>query len=623
MFAPILSHVAYAQAIANGHEAYERRFTGLEGIGKSGMTFLEELIDGALRASDAAVPTAASRRFGAACLTESGKMYAGCNVESKSDPSLNVSALRTTILKAVSDGEIKFQGLVISSQTEEFPVPDGTGRQFLSEYGDFPVFCVNCDLEVKRFTTYQLFPMASTRYKKRKKTSDEDIIREMRDEADAESSIRDWTVADVLKWLDDLGFGDYRTKFSQGKVDGTLLLRMDEGDLERYGVSHALHRRKMLNKIDMLRDEDMDENIDLDELDDFLTVLDDDRIRLIARLKVAFDKFDEDGDGLLHKFEVKECFEHMGRIQEELKASNVEAFISATPGPGKDDKSTKGGVQFTDFVVAYCDFFAGSDPDVRAGDGTGPGAIKMNQRVKYLKKSGHVTLLPKKEGKDDGEEDTDEDDEVEEDEVEILTGTKSPKSNKKKKKEKKKEQEKTVTKEDGFEDLKSVRELAQLKQIFDRFAVEESITPVQCIQALHEFGSTAPRTEVRTYLKTRGFSGLQRNIGFFEFMRAAAAVSLEGSALPAQNRKGRGGKGRMKSALYDRDRGSSPRRRSPRKQSRKRLLRDEDDLDSETDETESEEEDEDEDEDEDGHWAKRHLRSPSKKGRFTKSRSRR
>ena len=108
--------LSYLQAIANGHKAYERRFTGLEAIGKSGMTFLEELIDGALRASDAAVPTVASRRFGAACLTESGKMYAGCNVESRSDPSLNVSALRTTILKAVSDGETKFQGLVISSQ---------------------------------------------------------------------------------------------------------------------------------------------------------------------------------------------------------------------------------------------------------------------------------------------------------------------------------------------------------------------------------------------------------------------------------------------------------------------------------------------------------------------------
>ena len=55
--------LSYLQAIANGHKAYERRFTGLEAIGKSGMTFLEELIDGALRASDAAVPTVASRRL--------------------------------------------------------------------------------------------------------------------------------------------------------------------------------------------------------------------------------------------------------------------------------------------------------------------------------------------------------------------------------------------------------------------------------------------------------------------------------------------------------------------------------------------------------------------------------
>lgn len=97
-------------------------------------------------------------------------MYAGCNVESKSDPSLNVTALRTTILKAVSDGETKFQGLVLSSQTEEFPIPDGTGRQFLSEYGDFPVFCVNMDLEVKRFTTFQLFPMAANVANKKRKT---------------------------------------------------------------------------------------------------------------------------------------------------------------------------------------------------------------------------------------------------------------------------------------------------------------------------------------------------------------------------------------------------------------------------------------------------------------------
>lgn len=101
----------------------------------------------------------------------------------------------------------------------------------------------------------------------------------MRDDADNEpsDSARDWSVSDVLNWLEDAGFEDCRTKFSQGKVDGALLLRMDEGDLERYGVIHALHRRKLMSKIERLRDEDMDENIDLEELDDFLTVLDEDR----------------------------------------------------------------------------------------------------------------------------------------------------------------------------------------------------------------------------------------------------------------------------------------------------------------------------------------------------------
>jgi Ca2+-binding EF-hand superfamily protein len=121
-------------------------------------------------------------------------------------------------------------------------------------------------------------------------------------------------------------------------------------------------------------------------------------------LKVAFDKFDEDQDGLLHKFEVKECFEHLGRSEDEIKQQKVEAFISATPGPGKDDKSNNGGVQFTDFVVCYCDFFAGSDPNVRLGDVDGAGPIDINKRVKYLKKSGHVTLLPKKEGEEDEEQ---------------------------------------------------------------------------------------------------------------------------------------------------------------------------------------------------------------------------
>ena len=91
-------------AIAEGHEAYERRYAGLEATGESGMTFLEEMIEAAMAVTDGKPTGSGSgRRFGAAALTESGRMYVGCNVESSGDPTLNVTAERTCLLKAVSE----------------------------------------------------------------------------------------------------------------------------------------------------------------------------------------------------------------------------------------------------------------------------------------------------------------------------------------------------------------------------------------------------------------------------------------------------------------------------------------------------------------------------------------
>ena len=125
-------------------------------------------------------------------------------------------------------------------------------------------------------------------------------------------------------------------------------------------------------------------------------MLDSDRVRLIARLKVAFDKGDGDGDGLLHQFEVREVVEgglgmdvgngsgsgsgkgntdtntntdtegkgQLGKGQ----LGKVKSWIQGVPGPGKGDKSSKGGLSFTEFVVGYCEVFAGADPMVRMGE---------------------------------------------------------------------------------------------------------------------------------------------------------------------------------------------------------------------------------------------------------------
>lgn len=73
--------------------------------------------------------------------------YSGYNVVSAS-VDLSVGAERTTVLKAVSEGETRFRSLAMASDTDQaFPSPDGPGRQFLAEFGDFPVYLVNRDLQ--------------------------------------------------------------------------------------------------------------------------------------------------------------------------------------------------------------------------------------------------------------------------------------------------------------------------------------------------------------------------------------------------------------------------------------------------------------------------------------------
>ena len=105
---------------------------------------LEEMVDAAFHASDQAnaagarVPTGAALFTSGDPHTSDGKvmLYAGCTVESSSDPALSVCAERTTLLKAVSEGRVDVMAMAIADATsDDFPVPDGNSRQFLSEVG--------------------------------------------------------------------------------------------------------------------------------------------------------------------------------------------------------------------------------------------------------------------------------------------------------------------------------------------------------------------------------------------------------------------------------------------------------------------------------------------------------
>ena len=107
----------------------------------------KELIRAAMDAMKLAYAPYSGVFVGAALLTESGKVYTGCNVENAAfGPSC--CAERVAILKAVSEGERRFSALAVCGGkngviTGAFP-PCGVCRQVLAEFcsAELPIYLV-------------------------------------------------------------------------------------------------------------------------------------------------------------------------------------------------------------------------------------------------------------------------------------------------------------------------------------------------------------------------------------------------------------------------------------------------------------------------------------------------
>src|SRR5882757_5866825 len=91
-------------------------------------------------------------RVGAAILTESGKIYSGCNVENASYGLCNC-AERTAIFTAAAAGERKLKAVVVYTATHFPTMPCGACRQVINEFGPDALVTSICDTSARIETT--------------------------------------------------------------------------------------------------------------------------------------------------------------------------------------------------------------------------------------------------------------------------------------------------------------------------------------------------------------------------------------------------------------------------------------------------------------------------------------
>lgn len=120
---------------------------------------IRELIERAQEAKGRAYAPYSRFRVGAALLTDSGRVYSGCNIENASF-SLTNCAERTAVFKAVSEGEQGIAALALVADTDDYCAPCGACRQVMAEFGDFMIIQVNRAGKYKISRVSELLPGA-------------------------------------------------------------------------------------------------------------------------------------------------------------------------------------------------------------------------------------------------------------------------------------------------------------------------------------------------------------------------------------------------------------------------------------------------------------------------------
>jgi hypothetical protein len=99
-----------------------------------------------------------------------------------------------------------------------------------------------------------------------------------------------------------------------------------------------------------------------EDISEFIAALDGDRIRLVSRLKVVFDRVDGDDDGEISFFEFKGALNELNQQNAMNSDAKIVDWLKNAEDAGKS-------FDFPEFASTYTALFANHDPDVRCGDG--------------------------------------------------------------------------------------------------------------------------------------------------------------------------------------------------------------------------------------------------------------
>ena len=118
---------------------------------------IQDLIRRAMKVREYSYSPYSNFSVGAAILSESGKIYTGCNIENSSFGA-TICAERCAISKAVSEGHKNIQKIAIVSSSGDFTPPCGICRQVMEEFMADGTVVLSNGKEIKEYTVRELLP---------------------------------------------------------------------------------------------------------------------------------------------------------------------------------------------------------------------------------------------------------------------------------------------------------------------------------------------------------------------------------------------------------------------------------------------------------------------------------